>query len=86
MRPRGLMRIFTGVGALALALLPFGAEPLSGQVVSPIQPGHYVPGVFNVRDLVTPPPGLFVIWYNWTDKDNESSRQGYKSCMVSGWH
>jgi hypothetical protein len=59
------MRTFTGVGALVIALLMFGTGPVGAQVVSPIQPGHYVPGIINIRDVVTPPPGLYVIWYNW---------------------
>ncbi len=59
------MRTFTGVGALVIAVLAFGAEPISAQVVSPIQSFHYVPGIIGMRDFVTPPPGLFVVWYNW---------------------
>ncbi len=43
------MRTFTGVGALVIAVLAFGAEPVSGQVVSPIQAGHYAPGVINIH-------------------------------------
>jgi hypothetical protein len=70
------------VGALALVLLAFAAGPVHAQVASPLQPGHYVPGIMNVRDMVTPPDGLFVIWYNWSlssdtfvDRDgNEFSR------------
>ena len=60
-----LTRLVTGVGALTVALLVLGAEPVRGQVASPLQPAHYAPGVINVRDVATPPPGLFVIWYNW---------------------
>jgi hypothetical protein len=52
-----------------------------GQVVSPLQSGHYSPAVANIRDFATPPPGLFVLWYNvyassdkYIDKDgNEFS-------------
>lgn len=40
------------------------AEPNNAQVVSPLQSGHYMPGVTNIRDMAHPPPGLFVIWYN----------------------
>ena len=39
------------------------------QVVSPLQAGHYFPGVINVRDMSTPPPGMFFILYDtylWT--------------------
>lgn len=35
-----------------------------GQVVSPFQGGHYSPGVINIRDMATPPQGLFLLWYN----------------------
>jgi len=62
---RTSMRTLKGVGALAGALLVFGAVPVNAQVASPLQMGHYAPGVINIRDLVTPPPGLFVLWYNW---------------------
>ena len=34
------------------------------QVVSPLQTGHYTPGMQNVRDMSHPTPGLFPIWYN----------------------
>ena len=57
-----------GVGALAVSLLVFGSGSVRAQAVSPsspLQPGHYAPGVINIRDLATPPPGLFVLWYNW---------------------
>ena len=46
------------VGALALVLLAFAAGPVHAQVVSPLQTGHYVPGIMNVRDMATPPDGL----------------------------
>ena len=59
-----LMRSFTGFGLLTVALLGCRG-PLSAQVASPLQAGHYVPGVINIRDLVLPPSGFFVIWYNW---------------------
>ena len=58
-------RAVTRVGGLALTWLVLGAAPMDAQVSSPIQPFHYVPGVINIRDAVTPPPGLFVSWYNW---------------------
>ena len=35
------------------------------QVASPMQPGHYVPGIIGLRDFATPPPGLFLLAYNW---------------------
>jgi len=35
-----------------------------GQVVSPLQGGHYSSGVKNIRDMATPPQGLFFLWYN----------------------
>ena len=59
--PRG---VFGGVIALvALALAP---SPASAQVASPLQPGHYAPGIMNVRDMATPPDGLALVWYNWS--------------------
>ena len=47
------------------AIVALGAALLQAQVASPMQAGHYVPGIMNVRDMATPPDGLFVIWYNW---------------------
>lgn len=35
-----------------------------GQVVSPLQGGHYSPTVKNIRDMAAPPSGLFLLWYN----------------------
>lgn len=58
-----LPRILGSILVVVVLLLRAGAA--EAQVISPMQPGHYVPGIINVRDAVTPPPGLFVIWYNW---------------------
>ena len=67
MRPsrEWLMRTFSGVLLIVVVLGIVGAKPVSAQVASPLQSGHYAPGVPGVRDVVTPPPGLFVLWYNW---------------------
>jgi hypothetical protein len=65
MRPRRewMKGIVCGVGALlALAFAPATA---SAQVASPLQPGHFVPGIMNVRDMAAPPDGFYVVWYNW---------------------
>lgn len=35
------------------------------QAVSPLQTGHYLAAFSNVRDMAAPPPGLFVLWYNY---------------------
>ncbi len=51
--------------AILTALLLVHVTPALAQVVSPLQPAHYVPGIVGVRDYVTPQPGLFVLWYNW---------------------
>ncbi len=50
------------VGAVVSVIL---VDSPRAQVVSPLQPGHYVPGLINVRDMATPPEGLTVVWYNW---------------------
>jgi hypothetical protein len=75
------------VDALMVTMLVAGvlvllAAPGHAQVASPLQSGHYVPGIMNVRDMAAPPDGLTVIWYNWSlssdtfvDRDgNELSR------------
>ncbi len=49
---------------LILSLALFFHPTVYAQVVSPVQGGHYAPVVKNVRDMATPPPGLFVLWYN----------------------
>jgi hypothetical protein len=52
-------------------------QPVSAQVVSPVQGGHFMPGVMNVRDMAYPPPGLFVLWYNvWFSSDTYVDRNG----------
>ena len=58
----------------------------SAQVVSPIQSGHYLPTITNVRDMGQPPPGLFVIWYNvWISSDTYIDRDGneFKSLALN---
>jgi len=47
------------------------------QVVSPLQGGHYSPVVKNIRDMVNPPSGLFVLWYNvYSSSDKYVDRNG----------
>jgi len=61
------MRLIRGgfLGALGVAaVLLYPVEDADAQVVSPVQGGHYSPAVANIRDRATPPPGLFVLWYN----------------------
>jgi len=50
---------------MIIVILITQIQPVSAQVASPLQPGHYVPGIVGLRDFATPPPGLFFIWYNW---------------------
>ncbi len=77
-----IMRTLTGVGALAVALLLFSSGSVNAQAVSPsspLQPGHYAPGIIGIRDAITPPPGLFLIWYNWYFTSNAfKDRDGNK--------
>lgn len=42
----------------------------SAQQLSPLQTGHYLPGFSNVRDMAMPPPGFFVLWYNYYSTTN----------------
>ena len=50
--------------ASVLVLLLVQTTPALGQVVSPLQTGHFTPGAMDVRDLSHPIPGMFPIWYN----------------------
>jgi hypothetical protein len=51
--------------SLTVGVLLLSASRVDAQVASPLQSGHYAPGVINIRDMTNPPPGLFVAWYNW---------------------
>ena len=67
MRSR-IVGTLTGAGVLAVALLVLGSGSLRAQTVSPVSPvspAHYLPGIIGIRDAITPPPGLFLIWYNY---------------------
>jgi hypothetical protein len=44
---------------------------MNAQQVSPFQTGAYLPAFANVRDLAQPPPGLFVLWYNYYGYTNK---------------
>ncbi len=60
-----------------LMLFSILASPGHGQVVSPLQAGHYAPTLQNVRDLSNPPPGLFFLWYNaYFSSDRYFDRDG----------
>ena len=74
---RRFWRIRAVLVGLGFGLLAFGAGTASAQVASPLQSGHYAPGVMNIRDYAAPPPGLFVIWYNWAmSSDTYVDRNG----------
>ncbi len=40
---------------ISLIFMACGGTGMKAQVVSPLQAGHYFPGVINVRDMTTPP-------------------------------
>ena len=68
----------TGMFLLTLVFLFFLSVDMKAQVVSPLQGGHYSPGVRNIRDMSYPPSGLFLLWYNgyfssdtYIDKDGQ---------------
>jgi len=44
--------------------LIFPDQVVYAQIVSPLQGGHFTPGIANIRDMATPPPGIFILWYN----------------------
>lgn len=48
--------LFTGI------LNAQGIDTLKG--ASPFTAGHYVPGIWDIRDYATPPPGFYVLDYN----------------------
>jgi len=81
---RRMLRTLTGGAILTLSALVLCAEPLEAQVASPLQSGHYVPGVVNIRDFAAPPPGLFVLWYNWfVSSDTYVDRDGNELTNLS---
>lgn len=41
------------------------------QQASPMQAGHYYPGLINTRDMVNPPSGLFFLWDNFIVNSNK---------------
>lgn len=60
-----------------LMLSSMSASPAHGQVVSPLQAGHYSPNLQNIRDMSNPPAGLFVLWYNaYFSSDKYVDRNG----------
>jgi hypothetical protein len=76
---QSLVKGVAGAALLASMALAQSAGPLRAQVASPLQTGHYVPGIANIRDYAAPPPGLFVIGYNWfTSSNSYVDRNGEK--------
>jgi hypothetical protein len=71
MRQAFIPKSILALTALAIALLASGGELVRAQVVNPISPMHYVPGIIGIRDVATPPPGLFLIWYNYGFTSNQ---------------
>lgn len=51
----------------------------NAQQVSPLQTGHYLTNFSNIRDMATPPPGFFVVVYNYYSlTDSYYDRNGNK--------
>ena len=70
---------------ILLCLVMFGASGAEAQVGSPMQAGHYYPGLFNLRDLSTPTPGLYVVSYNWFLSSNGYyNKDGNQVTQVQG--
>jgi hypothetical protein len=60
-----------------------------GQQASPMQAGHYYPGLINTRDMVNPPSGLFFLWDNFVVNSNKYfDRNGnkFKNIPLSELH
>ena len=71
------MKLSVIVLFLLAALLIVCIAPALAQVVSPLQSGHYMTGITNIRDMSYPPPGLFLMWYNvWISSDRYIDRNG----------
>ncbi|UCG89235.1 MAG: transporter [Gemmatimonadota bacterium] len=71
------------------ALLLVHTSPARGQVVSPLQAGHYTPNLQNIRDMANPPPGLFVLWYNaylWSNTYKDRNGNSFESIELSQIH
>jgi hypothetical protein len=65
-----VLKPLPAIASATTAVLLLSASPTQAQVASPLQAGHYAPGVLNIRDMGNPPPGLFVSWYNWVPWTN----------------
>ena len=59
-------RLKVGITVCVLGFLVFMMQkPAQAQQVSPFQTGHYMTAFSNIRDMAAPPPGFFVLWYNY---------------------
>jgi len=56
---------------VGVIVFPATAQAQVGIQVSPAHGGHYYPGLMNVRDLSTPPPGYFLSVYNFVATSGE---------------
>jgi prepilin-type processing-associated H-X9-DG protein len=59
------LKIFLFSICIAAVLLFINIRSAYCVVVNPLQTGHYIPCVINVRDFINPPPGLYLFWYNY---------------------
>lgn len=53
-----------------LASVLFFTAKMNSQVVLPVQSGHYLVNFANIRDLALPPPGFFIMLYNYNAFSN----------------
>ncbi len=59
------------------------------QQASPMQSGHYYPGLLSTRDMAHPPSGLFFLWYNFAVSSNtyvDRNGKEFKSIPLSDLH
>jgi len=87
--PNGKIKSLIIFSSLFLILTALSNSDLKAQVVSPFQGGHYTTGLKNIRDMATPPSGLFILWYNSSFSSNtfvDRNGDKFKSIQLDQFH
>jgi hypothetical protein len=75
--------IWVSTAIMIVAGFLVSVHPASAQAVSPLQTGHYMPAFSHVRDMGKPPPGFFVLLYNYyAFTDTYVDRDGNKFSTI----
>ncbi|MBS1518612.1 MAG: transporter [Bacteroidetes bacterium] len=78
--------LFVALFVFSVSFYSSAQQPMNLDLPSPLNTGHYIPGIFSLRDLATPPAtGLYVLDYNmYLKSDKYFNKNGDEVKSITG--